>query len=413
MTPGDDSAFLRFLARWDRDEDALRTALAETAGRQVDFLGNAPPTQAQALFNLFERDPLDAVTQGEDESLSLPYHPWAAYRAIVEEQYLGPLKAPLHARVPLPYHLVPGGLRMLLYPLVAGRPEITPEQCPPNPSWPVEPRLDRFRRDLFEGMAGGHQAPKNPWPGGKRFALLMTHDVDTRRGLAASGTILEEMAGMGLKPCFFLVGRGYKWDDGFCDAVRQAGGEIGLHGDTHDNRIAFETAARAGNRLDSCQDRIQRHGIRGFRSPSLLVSDALYTAVGTRFAWDSSVPDTDTHTLIGPRRGCATVFPFRRQQTLVLPTTMPADDRLQLLGYEGMDFIAVLRRKWEHVRSVGGLCHFLTHPEPHLFGRRVLRDLYRALLDEILDAGDAWIATPSMVAKHWRGLEDPASSSEL
>tara|TARA_B100000029_G_scaffold490467_1_gene549516 strand:- start:135 stop:413 length:279 start_codon:yes stop_codon:yes gene_type:complete len=92
---------------------------------------------------------------------------------------------------------------------------------------------------------------------------------------------------------------------------------------------------------------------------------------------------------------------------------MPADDRLQLLGYEGMDFIAVLRRKWEHVRSVGGLCHFLTHPEPHLFGRRVLRDLYRALLDEILDAGDAWIATPSMVAKHWRGLEDPASSSEL
>jgi len=411
MSPAS-TAFLRFLARWDRDEDALRTALAETAGRPVEFLGKPPPTQTQALFNLFERDPLDAVTQGADDSLSLPYHPWAAYRHIVEERYLGPPQPPLHARVPLPYHLVPGRLRMLLYPLVAGRAGITPDQCPPDPSWPIEGRLDRFRRDLFDGVAGGTQPTRGPWPDGKRFALLMTHDVDTRRGMAASGAVLDEMAALGLKPCFFLVGRGYAWDDGLCDAIRQAGGEIGLHGDVHDNRIAFETADRAGQRLDSCQERIQRHEILGFRAPSLLVSDALYEALGTRFAWDSSVPDTDTHTLLGPRRGCGTIFPFRRQQTLVLPTTMPADDRLELLGYEGMELISVLRRKWEHVREVGGLCHFLTHPEPHLFGRRVLRDLYRALLEEILDAGDAWIATPSMVAEYWRSIEDEPDAEE-
>ena len=40
----------------------------------------------------------------------LPYNPFLAWRAIVEERYLGELKPPLHARIPLPYHLVPGAL---------------------------------------------------------------------------------------------------------------------------------------------------------------------------------------------------------------------------------------------------------------------------------------------------------------
>ncbi len=99
------------------------------------------------------------------------------------------------------------------------------------------------------------------------------------------------------------------------------------------------------------------------------------------------------------------VFPFRRAGSLVLPTTMPADDRLLLLGYQGLDLLAILRRKWSYVREVSGLCHFLTHPEPHLFGRRLLRDIYRALIEEIQAEGDAWITTPSELAAWWRDAE--------
>jgi peptidoglycan/xylan/chitin deacetylase (PgdA/CDA1 family) len=240
----------------------------------------------------------------------------------------------------------------------------------------------------------------------------MTHDIDTAEGMKLAGSVLDAMVDIGLKPCFFLVAHGYTWDEGFCDAVRQAGGEIGLHGDTHDNRIAYEPPARIAERLDSCRDKVERHGIKGFRSPSLLVSDDLYTEVGRRFAWDSSVPDTDTGTLLGPRRGCATVFPFRRQGCLVLPTTMPADDRLLLLGHKGLDLLGILRRKALYLREISGPCHFLTHPEPHLFGRPILRDVYRALIEELLDGGDAWVATPSELSDYWRAAEDgrPASS---
>ncbi|MEE2830259.1 MAG: hypothetical protein VX498_13810 [Myxococcota bacterium] len=287
--------------------------------------------------------------------------------------------------------------------------------CPPHPAWPIESRIDTYRLSLFHQLEkDGATAPEGSparWPGGNRYPLLVTHDIDTREGMALAGTVLDEMVRLGLRPCFFLVAHGYSWDEGFCDAVRQAGGEIALHGDTHDNRISFEPAERIGERLDSCRDLIGRHEILGFRSPSLLVSDALYDELGPRFAWDSSVPDTDTNTLLGPRRGCGTVFPFRRGKTLVIPTTLPADDRLVLLGYQGLEMLGLLRQKWSWVRQLGGLCHILTHPEPHLFGRQVIRDIYRALLEEMLSHDDAWVATPSMVADWWRGLETDLETS--
>ncbi len=409
--PHVDADYLRFLARWDRDEQALRQALSDRAGHEVHFTDRQVPEQATPLFGLFSRDPLDAVTERADGSRQLPYNPWRAWRDIVEERYLGTPKAPLHAKVPLPYHRVPGALRMALYPAVAGRFKTHPEAQPPDPAWPIEPRLDAFRASLYQGLDEEGSEDGSGWPGGHRFPLLVTMDIDTKEGMARAGSVLDELVDLGLRPCFFLVGRGYTWDRGFIAAVQQAGGEIGLHGDLHDNRLAFLPADKVAERLDTCRAQIEEFGIRGFRSPSLLVSDALYEAVGPRFAWDSSVPDTDTHTLLGERRGCGTMFPFRRRGTLVLPLTMPADDRLLLLGYRGLDLVDVLRRKLHHVRSLGGLCHFLAHPEPHLFGKRVLRDLFRAVFTEVLDSGEAWIATPSMVAEYWESLAAAPTSN--
>lgn len=50
--------YLRFLARWDRDESVLRDAMAELAGRPVVFAEGAR-TDRRALFAPFSRDPLD------------------------------------------------------------------------------------------------------------------------------------------------------------------------------------------------------------------------------------------------------------------------------------------------------------------------------------------------------------------
>lgn len=398
--------FLSFLSAWDQDEATVLSATSALAGCRVRFSGRPPPTEAGGLFGIFERQPLDAVTQTEEGGWVIPYNPWSAYRSIVEERYLPDLGPPAHSKLPFNYQRVPGWLRLALYPLVAGGRGNEDSIEVVQPKWPIEARVDDYRIGLYQALheGGDSKEEESGWPGGAQYPLLMTHDIDTREGMKRAGAVLDDMVAIGLKPCFFLVGQGYDWDPGFCSAVRQAGGEIALHGDTHDNRIAYETPERIAARLDSCRDIVEEQQIRGFRAPSLLVSDNLYSQLRDRFEWDSSVPDTDRDTLVGPRRGCGTVFPFHRAGTLVLPTTMPADDRLLLLGMRGLDLLDVLRRKWKHVRQVGGLCHFLTHPEPHLFGKQVLRDLYRALLEEILAEGDAWITTPSELATHWETL---------
>ena len=83
------------------------------------------------------------------------------------------------------------------------------------------------------------------------------------------------------------------------------------------------------------------------------------------------------------------------------------------MGLKGLDLLSVLRKKAQYVRETSGLCHFLTHPEPHLFGRPLLRDLYRALVEELLAEGDAWVTTPSEVATFWRANESAAVTSNL
>lgn len=399
-----DRAYLSFLARWDREERWLTDHLSGLAGHPVRFATRPPPGDAAALFQLFARDPLDAVTLEGDGAWSLSYDPLSAYQSATAERYLRPAGPPLHARVPLPYHAVPGALRLALYPFVAGLAGRGAEATAPD--WPIEARIDTFRAALFRGARDeGRRTPSKtggPWHGGARCPLLFTLDVDTKEGQRCAGQMLDELLRWGVRPCVFLVGRGYRWDEGLISAVRQAGGEIGLHGDVHDNRLSYLDAQRIGQRLDSCRELVERHQVRGFRSPSLLVSDALYAALKTRFRWDSSVPDTDRDTLIGPRRGCGTTFPFHRAGTLVLPVTMPADDRLELLGIRGLDATELLRRKWLHLREVCGLVHFLVHPEPHLFGQRARRELFGAVVQEIVESGEQWVATPSEVATMWR-----------
>ncbi|MEE2830260.1 MAG: hypothetical protein VX498_13815 [Myxococcota bacterium] len=100
--------FLRFLSRWDHDQGEVLRAIGELAGRAVEFSGTPPPNKAADLFSLFERSPLDAVSQQDDGTWVIPYNPWLAYRQIVEERYLRPPSRPLHTRLPFNYHRVPG-----------------------------------------------------------------------------------------------------------------------------------------------------------------------------------------------------------------------------------------------------------------------------------------------------------------
>ena len=60
----------------------------------------------------------------------------------------------------------------------------------------------------------------------------------------------------------------------------------------HDNKIAFLDREDIAARLDGARDRIEGLGARGFRSPSLLRSAALYDVLEDRFEYDGATANS-------------------------------------------------------------------------------------------------------------------------
>jgi peptidoglycan/xylan/chitin deacetylase (PgdA/CDA1 family) len=197
------------------------------------------------------------------------------------------------------------------------------------------------------------------------------------------------------------VGELLRQDPQPAEALRQQGHEIGLHGDRHDNRIAYLDRPTITARLGSCKDVVRRFGIEGFRTPSLLGSPRLRAALGwAEFAYVSDIPDSEVDSLIAPRRGCASAFPFMRQGLLEIPLTLPLEDKLVLAGLDEAQIVALWRTKLEWARQVGGLAQLAVHNEPHLLRR--CRGAYETLVRELAGDDSAWHATLGEVARWWK-----------
>jgi len=338
-----------------------------------------------------------AAVSREHGTVVFHFDPWATADRIAAERYLVPHR-PLYARLPGFVRELPGPLRL------AGQHVVIPLQqwryrdpAEPFPRFPREDALELLRL-LVQSSVG---APRTaPWPDG-RPVVVLTHDVDTGEGQACIDRIAAEEHRRGLRSAWYVVGDRYPLDHDRLDDLRAAGHEIGLHGARHDGHLAFLPRHRIARRLDRCGDVVHRHGIEGFRSPALLMTDTLVAELRGRFAYDSSVPDCDVRAVAGPRRGCASVFPVWRDGLLQLPLTLPLDDRLLLLGRSPDALFETWRDKLDWVLAVGGLAVVTTHAEPHLGGDEGVLAAYSRLLDHVRER-DAMVLLPRQAARWWR-----------
>jgi peptidoglycan/xylan/chitin deacetylase (PgdA/CDA1 family) len=374
---------VRYWSQWEPREDAVE-------GRVVGWL----VTGGRRLPLVIERAP------GETE---LRFDPEEAVTALLHERYLQPLR-PLHTYLPVPYQWVPGRIRLALLRLMTRRPAAAD---PGFPDWPIEPAVEaiRFLALAARRRAAGEPAgpAPSPWPEGKRYAFALSHDVDTAAGLGRVEGIAALEAGLGFTSTWFVVGRGYPLDHPQLDRLREEGHEIGLHGDRHDNRIAYLAEPRIRARLETCRGVVERQRMAGFRSPSLLSSPPLRKVLAETFQYVSDTPDTEKDSLIGPRRGCSTCFPFRRDGLLEIPITLPMEDKLLSAGLDEDAVLRVWRRKLEWVREVGGLAQLVTHAEPHLFDR--CARAYREILGEVAVDPAAYCANLGEIARWWKEPE--------
>lgn len=242
------------------------------------------------------------------------------------------------------------------------------------------------------------------WPNGKKFAFVLTHDVEGARGLASCQKLAELDKALGLRSSFNFVPEGeYRVPDALRVSLEQQGFEIGVHDLYHDGSLYqsqrnFRTQAKAINTY------IKKWGTWGFRSGFMLHNldwiqdlDLLYDA--STFDTDPFEPQPD---------GVGTIFPFWVQSHGIkgyveMPYTLPQDFTLFVLLQETS--IDLWRKKLDWVAEHGGMALTIVHPDYMCFDGKPNDyeypvELYEQLLKYVTARyGDVcWFATPREVA---------------
>jgi hypothetical protein len=320
-------------------------------------------------------EPFDA-----DEYLCERYHPGRRNRSPLLSLYYA-LKPAMPRRLQL-------ALRRAYAPRQAAR---------EFPAWPIEPLLvDRQEAELIAlVLASGTDAVPivNYWPWRKRFACVLTHDVEGSRGIENIEPVLEIERRHGFVSSWNFVAEWYDIPAGVFDLLRANGCEVGLHGIRHDGRL-FRSRARFESDLPKLRAYARAWDVDGFRSP----------ATGRNAEWmhelpvayDSSFPDTDP---FEPQPGgCCSIFPFWFGDVVELPITLPQDHTLFEILRERSIGHWVHKSEW--IAAHRGLVTLITHPD-YLADSELL-DLYESFLVYLRSREGCWHALPREVAAWWR-----------
>jgi len=255
------------------------------------------------------------------------------------------------------------------------------------------------------------------WPDGRKFAFVLTHDVEARRGLDRCLELAALDERYGFRSSFNFVVGDYDVPDSLLRSLRDRGFEVGIHGFHHkDNAYRSERRFRAQAR------KINRYlkdwGSVGFRTPSMYHNLDLIRHLDVEY--DASTFDTDP---FEPQPdGMGTIFPFvvpgkdGRKGYVELPYTLPQDHLLFVLMRE--ESVGIWEKKLDWIARQGGMALVNTHPDYLVFDTPKRCDEYPASRYEELLAhvrktyeGQYWHALPQDVARFWKGryVQDDAA----
>lgn len=257
------------------------------------------------------------------------------------------------------------------------------------------------------------------WPDGKRFAFVITHDVESSTGLERCRELATLEQQLGFRSCFNFIPEGpYSVPAELRSWLRARGFEVGVHDLEHDGKLfdsrrGFEAKALRINRY------IKEWNAAGFRAGFMLRN--LEWLQDLQIQYDSSTFDTDP---FEPQsEGAGTLFPFWLPKTpgatdaasaqprgyMELPYTLPQDSTLFLVLQEQSPDIWLRKLDW--IAENGGMALVNVHPDYIRFGnersgRTYPLSHYRQLLEHVRSRhGDAcWLATPGQVAAYAASL---------
>jgi len=257
--------------------------------------------------------------------------------------------------------------------------------------WPIDP------------AAGTKPAGWPGWPDGKKFALVLTHDVDTAVGQDNCLKLKDLEKSLGFRSSFNFVPERYPVSAEVIEHLRQEGFEIGVHGLNHDGKL-FNSRRTFTKRAARINQYLKEWGAVGFRSPSMHHNLSWIQELDVDY--DCSTFDTDP---FEPQSdGVGTIFPFwlqgaKGRKILELPYTLPQDFSLFILLKNTT--IDIWKQKLDWVARSEGMALVNVHPDYLSFG--VAKSGYQEYPCEYYSeflryveteySGQYWLALPSEV----------------
>ncbi len=276
--------------------------------------------------------------------------------------------------------------------------------------------LRRRTLDSWPIMPGSERPPQGwpGWPDGKKFALVLTHDVETAAGLQKCRQLMQLEMDLGLRSSFNFVPEGsYRVSSQLREELRRNGFEIGVHDFRHDGHL-FASRREFARIATHINHYLHEWNAAGFRSAFMLHNLEWLHELDIQY--DASTFDTDP---FEPQpEGRHTIFPFwvsrsashgrnGKQGYVELPYTLPQDSTLFLLLGEQTPNIWFRKLDW--IAEHGGMALLDTHPDYMSFNGHSERgrfsvDLYVRFLKQVIEqyGGTFWNAVPRAVAAHVR-----------
>jgi hypothetical protein len=271
----------------------------------------------------------------------------------------------------------------------------------PFPAWPVDTTVEHIHESLLFLSAKAQKVEFIPfiwfWPQAASSCVIVTHDVETKKGVSLIPRLMGIDEAFGIKASFQLVPRNqYTVGAGLLKTIETRGFEVAIHDLTHDGNL-FDDRNEFLSRARSINRHLQEYRAQGFRAGRMYRKADWYEAL--EISYDMSIPNV-AH--LDPQRGgCCTVFPYFIGRILELPLTTIQDYSLfHILG----DYsIELWKRQIALIMEKHGLVSFLVHPD-YVEEERAL-GVYKALLDYVSrmrGERDVWVALPREVNRWWR-----------
>lgn len=212
------------------------------------------------------------------------------------------------------------------------------------------------------------------------FAVV-THDVDTEFCQTEGREIISSIdVSEGIYATWFFVPRSieYSLNRIGIRELMEEGHEVGMHGFTHDGKLALNNPARLAIQIRKGKRILESVGakVRSFRSPWALRSALLLRTLASEgFMADSSYPDVDTLGMSGGQKGVSYNRPFRplmaKSDSFVealplweVPMTGPQDvQMIEDMRLPGSDLLKVWNYKADFCKDFGGVFVLHTHPK--------------------------------------------------